>query len=206
MARVGAATIVGSSELRSGTGIRFASAQALEGPHEVRRDRFGRGKACLSDLDARKPARSASDSARSSSLPRSNKCTAPRPIGPSSSRRVVPGISDRSARHIEEFQAAYEHPVALLGALQLLEGYPPSVKLVDELVARTGLPADGFRSMHEHADLDIIHRDEIHRLLDTLPLTPPQGTSIGISALQTVDLLGRAFSEVFKRCAESDRR
>jgi hypothetical protein len=60
--------------------------------------------------------------------------------------------------------------------------------------------------MHEHADLDIIHRDEIHRLLDTLPLTPQQETLIGISALQTVDLLGRAFSEIFKRCAESDRR
>jgi hypothetical protein len=104
------------------------------------------------------------------------------------------------------FWALQLHPVALLGALQVLEGYPPSVKLVDELVARTGLPADGFRSMHEHADLDIIHRDEIHRLLDTLPLTPQQETLIGISALQTVDLLGRAFSEIFKRCAESDRR
>jgi hypothetical protein len=102
------------------------------------------------------------------------------------------------------FWALHLHPVALLGALQVLEGYPPSVKLVDELVARTGLPAEGFRSMYEHADLDIIHRDEIHRLLDDLPLTAQQETLIGISALQTVDLLGGTFNEIFKRCTERD--
>jgi pyrroloquinoline quinone (PQQ) biosynthesis protein C len=116
-------------------------------------------------------------------------------------RPIAPSIA--ALVGAQYFWALQLHPVALLGSLQVLEGYPPSVRLVDELVTRTGLPASGFRSMYEHADLDIIHRDEVHRLLDSLSLTPEQETLIGISALQTVDLLCRAFSEIFERHAES---
>lgn len=119
-------------------------------------------------------------------------------------RAIAPSVA--ALVGAQSFWALQLHPVALLGALQVLEGYPPSVRLVDELVISTGLPAEGFKSMYEHADLDIIHRDEIHRLLDDLPLTPQQETLIGISALQTVDLLGRAFNEIFMRCVESDQR
>jgi hypothetical protein len=46
--------------------------------------------------------------------------------------------------------------------------------------------------MDEHAELDIIHRDEVHELLDGLPLAREQETLIGVSALQTVYLLGTA--------------
>jgi hypothetical protein len=99
------------------------------------------------------------------------------------------------------FWALQVHPVALLGSLQVLEGYPPTRELVDELVARTGLPREAFQSMYEHAEVDMKHRDEVHELLDTLPITDEQERLIGVSALHTVDLLGRAFSEIYVRHA-----
>jgi hypothetical protein len=99
------------------------------------------------------------------------------------------------------FWALHSHPVALLGSLQVFEGYPPTVELVDELVHATGLPRAAFASMYEHAVLDVRHRDELHAALDALPLTEEHEALIGVSALHTVDLLSRALNEVYERVA-----
>jgi hypothetical protein len=112
-------------------------------------------------------------------------------------RRTSPSVA--ALIGAQYFWSLHVHPVALLGSLQVLEGYPPSRELVDELVACTGLPARAFQSMYEHAEVDVNHRDEVHELLDTLPLTDDHEVLIGISAFQTVDLLGRAFHEVYTR-------
>jgi hypothetical protein len=91
------------------------------------------------------------------------------------------------------------HPVALLGYIAVMEGYPPTEEQVDDLVARTGYPREAFRTMLRHAKLDPHHRDDLDRLLDTLPLTPEQVSVIGVSALQTVHLGSRAVQEVVDR-------
>lgn len=79
------------------------------------------------------------------------------------------------------------HPVALLGYIAVLEGYPPSVEMVDELVARTGYPSDVFYTLRKHAHLDPYHRDGLNDALDRLPLKPLHEALIGTSALFTVD-------------------
>ena len=87
----------------------------------------------------------------------------------------------------------HHHPVALLGYIGLLEGFPPSPGMIEDLRARTGYPADAFRTMVAHAELDPRHGDELFELVDTLPLTPEQSAVMGLSAMHSVaDVHARA--------------
>jgi hypothetical protein len=88
------------------------------------------------------------------------------------------------------------HPVALLGYIATLEGYPPTVELLDDLVERTGHDRAAFRTLFAHAELDPGHRDELDTLLDLLPLTYEQKIVMGLSALQSVRRLARAIDEL----------
>jgi Iron-containing redox enzyme len=84
------------------------------------------------------------------------------------------------------------HPVALLGYISLLEGYPPSTELIQRLIDATGYPRDAFRTMIAHAELDPGHRDELNELIDSLPLTHEQSIALGVSAIATVATFKRA--------------
>lgn len=88
------------------------------------------------------------------------------------------------------------HPVALLGYIALLEGYPPSLELVDELVERTRHTRAAFRTLIAHAELDPGHRQELDAVLDELPMTEEQSTVMGLSAIYSVQMLARAIDEV----------
>jgi hypothetical protein len=85
------------------------------------------------------------------------------------------------------------HPVAIFGFLEVAEGYPPSVAEIEDLIARSGLPRAAFDLLFEHADLDVNHRDELHEMLDRLPLTPEQEGMLGLSAMRTVELMSQSF-------------
>jgi len=91
------------------------------------------------------------------------------------------------------------HPVALLGYIAVLEGYPPTTALIDTLVAKTGYRREAFRTLLAHAELDPGHRDELDELLDTLSLTQEQSEVLGLSAMFTVHMLTRALDEVISR-------
>jgi hypothetical protein len=80
------------------------------------------------------------------------------------------------------------HPVALLGYIAVVEGYPPSLDGIAEAVARTGYPPEAFRTLAKHARLDVRHRDDLNRFLDQLPLTPEHEAVLGVSALRTAAL------------------
>jgi hypothetical protein len=88
------------------------------------------------------------------------------------------------------------HPVALLGYIAVLEGYPPSAELLDEMAERSGHPRLAFRTLVAHAELDPGHKEELDLALDALPLTPEQSEVVGLSAIFTVRTLARAFDEV----------
>ena len=95
------------------------------------------------------------------------------------------------------------HPVALLGYIALLEGYPPTIELLDELIGRTGHSRDAFTTLIAHAELDPGHRDELDAVLDELPLTREQSTVMGLSAISSVQMLARAIDEVRAESAEA---
>jgi hypothetical protein len=87
------------------------------------------------------------------------------------------------------------HPVAILGLLEL-EAYHPYAPSVERLIEKTGLPRDGFRQLLLHAELDVEHADELHRVMDSLPLEPYHEQLIGLSALQTMAFLIDAWLEI----------
>ncbi len=88
------------------------------------------------------------------------------------------------------------HPVAVLGYLALLEGYPPSPDMIAEMRMRTGYPPEAFRTLAIHAELDPGHREELDRVLDGLPLTLGQRTAMGLSAMSSVRLLTDVYTEM----------
>lgn len=90
----------------------------------------------------------------------------------------------------------HHHPVAFLGYVGLMEGYPPTPELIELLVQRTGYPREAFRTYLEHAELDPGHRDHLDRTLDALPLEPWHEQMIGISAIATAALAARSLQEV----------
>jgi hypothetical protein len=93
------------------------------------------------------------------------------------------------------------HPVALLGYIELLEGYPPSTPEIEDLITSTGYRREAFRTLVHHARLDPDHGDELNRTLDELPLTAQQSAAVGVSAMNSVHLLARAIEEIV---AEAD--
>jgi hypothetical protein len=84
----------------------------------------------------------------------------------------------------------------LLGYLAVLEGEPPSTAFLEEVVAKSGLPADAFRTYIRHGQLDPLHRDDLNDALDRMPLNAQHTTLLGISAIQTVHWLRSAFEEL----------
>ncbi|MET9926221.1 MULTISPECIES: iron-containing redox enzyme family protein [unclassified Streptomyces] len=87
----------------------------------------------------------------------------------------------------------HHHPVALLGYIAVLEGYAPAPGLTDRIARLTALPATALRTVREHAALDTDHLDELHALLDRLPLTRDQEAAVAVSALHSLDALTRLF-------------
>lgn len=89
----------------------------------------------------------------------------------------------------------HRHPVAILGLLTL-EAYHPHPPMLEEIIERTGLPRDGFRQLLLHAELDVEHAEELHRVMDALPLEPEHEELIALSAFQTMGCLIDAWLDV----------
>jgi Iron-containing redox enzyme len=89
----------------------------------------------------------------------------------------------------------HRHPVAVLGFLSL-EAFHPYTSAVEQLIERTGLPRDGFRQLLLHAKLDVVHAEELHRVIDSLPLEPQHEQLIALSAFQTMAALIDAWLDV----------
>lgn len=99
---------------------------------------------------------------------------------------------------VQYYWILHYHPVALLGYVAVLEGYPPSTEHLEAVLARTGLPRAAFRTLLKHAQLDRHHRDDLDRTLDRLPLSREQSAVIGMSAFHTLELLRRNVEEVLE--------
>jgi pyrroloquinoline quinone (PQQ) biosynthesis protein C len=91
------------------------------------------------------------------------------------------------------------HPVALLGYVTLLEGYPPVASEIEQLQRRTGFGPDAFRTLSLHGELDPHHGEELDEVLDSLPLTEQQRTALGLSAISSVQHMTEAVEEVLER-------
>jgi hypothetical protein len=90
----------------------------------------------------------------------------------------------------------HHHPVAIMGYIALLEGYPPTIADVDRMMAATGHGREAFRTLIRHAELDPLHRDEFEEALDAMTLTEEQSSLIVLSALHSVDAFTRVIVEL----------
>lgn len=84
----------------------------------------------------------------------------------------------------------HHDPVAILGYIAVLEGFPPQDALLDQIQGRSGLPETAFRTCRKHGELDPDHRKELDRLLDRLELGKQRVELVEHSASHT--LLGLA--------------
>jgi hypothetical protein len=87
------------------------------------------------------------------------------------------------------------HPVAVLGYLEL-EALEPNALAIERLIEKTGLPRDGFRQLLLHAEIEAGHAEELHRVLDSLPLEPWHEQLIGLCALHSITVLTDALLDV----------
>ena len=90
----------------------------------------------------------------------------------------------------------HAHPVAILGYCAVLEGTPPTSAFIEEVVARTGYPPNAFHTLYQHCQIDVNHAGELLHLIDSLPLSQRHEGIIGLTALQTADLLIGAGDEL----------
>lgn len=97
------------------------------------------------------------------------------------------------------YWALHYHPVAVLGYIGVMEGYPPTPELIQTLIVRTGYPRAAFATFIEHGDLDPGHRDRLDRTIDSLSLNSGQEAVIGISAITTASLAARSIEEILER-------
>jgi hypothetical protein len=117
-------------------------------------------------------------------------------IARSSVLRRVPTPTAAQLVGAQYYWVLHFHPVAVLGYIALLEGYPPSPALIDDLAARTGYPESAFRTLRLHGELDQGHRDELDAMLDGLTLTPEQSTLVSLSGMTSVDLYAQAIEDL----------
>jgi hypothetical protein len=95
------------------------------------------------------------------------------------------------------FRTVHAHPIAILGLLWL-ESYPPDRPSVERLMERTGLPGDGFRQLLLHAEVDLVHGEELHDLVDGLPLEPWHEELVTLTAFQTMSFFVDAWLGVLE--------
>jgi heme oxygenase-like protein len=108
----------------------------------------------------------------------------------------MPGTAAASLVGSQYYWVRHYHPVALLGHVAVLEGYPPDPRLADAIIERTGYPRTGLRTLIRHAALDRRHRDELMAAIDALPLEPWHASAMGVSALHTVRGVAALFDEL----------
>jgi hypothetical protein len=92
----------------------------------------------------------------------------------------------------------HHHPVAFMGYIACLEVYHPTVEYVEELIAKSGLPAKGFSTIMEHAVIDSYHSKDIIETLNSLPLTEEHFKIIERSAFQTFRYVALILEDVCK--------
>jgi hypothetical protein len=108
----------------------------------------------------------------------------------------VPTPSVAALVGAQYYYIAHHRPVALLGYIAVLEGFPPPERLAADAAARTGYPLAAFRTMRKHASLDPHHRDHLYHLIDSLPLAPSDLTVITTNAMATAGRASAIMDEI----------
>lgn len=91
------------------------------------------------------------------------------------------------------------HPVTLLGHITVMEGYPPTLPIIEGMIELTGYPRTGFQNLLKHARLDVHHRKDLLATIDALPLRPHHRAAMGTCALNSVVLFADVVDDLMTR-------
>jgi hypothetical protein len=112
--------------------------------------------------------------------------------------RTIPSPRVASLVGAQYYWIRHQHPVALLGHMAFVEGYPPEPGFAERLREVTGYPTAAFRAIRRHERLDLRHREELYEAIDALPLEPGHETLLGLSALHTAHGAIEIFEEIHR--------
>jgi len=107
--------------------------------------------------------------------------------------RRIPSATAATAVGTVYYWVLHAHPVAWMGYAAVSEGHPPSERFLMEVMGRTGIPEEGFRTYLKHARLDPHHAREMDETLDALPLTPEHSALLGVVAFNTMHHVAALF-------------
>jgi hypothetical protein len=116
--------------------------------------------------------------------------------------RRMPSSSVASMIGGHYYWILHHHPVAKLGQIAVMEGYPALVETIDLLADRTGYPRAAFRTLEKHCHLDTRHRDDFDEALDRMPLGEEHHAILVTSARHTVHGAARIYRELVARAAD----
>lgn len=94
------------------------------------------------------------------------------------------------------FYINHGQPVALLGYMGVLEGFPPIESELRATAERTGYPLESFRTLRKHGNLDIHHRDDLNIFLDSAPLSEQDMVLVITNAIATYERAAAMIAEV----------
>lgn len=103
-------------------------------------------------------------------------------------RQVPPPAVARLAG-AQRYWVEHHHPVMLLGCIMVLESFPPSEDVIDDMRDTSGLPEASFRTFRLHGALDPRHSAELFDCVDRLPLTSRDVRMIGTSMMASMESL-----------------
>lgn len=98
----------------------------------------------------------------------------------------------------------HHHPLAELGAIAVMEGYPASIEAIDYMEEVTGYPRAAFRTIEKHAHIDVHHRDELLAAIDGLPLEEEHHHILGVAALYTVETASAVYREILDHLPQAE--
>lgn len=117
---------------------------------------------------------------------------------PTQAMNQLPDVAVAAMIGSQYYWIYHFHPVAILGFIQLMEGYPPRLQFVDALRRATGLGEAAFRSLAQHAVLDIGHGRMLEEIMDALELSDSQEDAIFSNGLATIRCLIDIYTRMLK--------
>jgi hypothetical protein len=94
----------------------------------------------------------------------------------------------------QRYWVEHHHPVTLLGCIMVLESFPPSMEIIDEIRDSSGLPEAAFRTFRMHGKVDPHHSKEVREVIDRLPLSRRDVDMISTSLIACMQSLTECVS------------
>lgn len=116
--------------------------------------------------------------------------------------RRLPSATAATCAGARYYWVHHHHPVAELGALAVLEGYPPTIEAIDLMQKLTGYPRAAFRTLEKHSHIDVVHRDQMLAVIDSLPLNDHHHEVLGVAALHTTQTASTLYRDLIDDAPE----